>query len=175
MYYTPSQIKIELSLLACMVGPTTHDPLRLKKHRSPAGFHINSSHGIACPGHGQAVPLGNTELQEFSQAVVQTQAKMEKELSENLFFYSEALRDVRPVVLYNYNISFLWCIKVRTEKWGEEVINIKSLCSAGYAKEGDKLETGLLPWFWHRLSHFALLVLLMWLIQHPAFANCLLH
>lgn len=69
-----------------MVSPTTHDPLRLKKHGSPAGFHINSSDGTACLGHGQPVPLGNTGLQEFSQAVAQTQAKMEKNLSENVIF-----------------------------------------------------------------------------------------
>lgn len=78
-------------------------------------------------------------------------------------------------MLYSYNIPFLWCVKVRPEKWGEKVINIKCLCSVGYAKEGiqagGRASSLILA---QNIPCSTLLVLLMWLIQHPAFANRLL-
>lgn len=53
---------------------------------------------------------------------------------------------------------------------------MKCLCSAGYAKEGrqagNRVSSLILA---QTISCFALLVLLMGLIQHPVFTNCFLH
>ena len=159
-----------------MVGPTIHDPLRLKKHQSPAGFHINSSHGTAFPGHGQPVPLRYTELQEFSRAVVQTQAKMEKNLSEDVFILKHPkMSDVSCAVQLQHFLLLVHSSKARKMGRGGDNHKMPEQCWLCKRREMGWRQGFLQDSGTAYIPCFALLVLLMSSIQHPAFANCLLH